>query len=76
MQILCDIVLMDQYRYENAVLERNSLREQKGASETFDARELNSLLVRLRKNKISQIATLVFDRRLEILRNAERIIPR
>ena len=71
----CDIVLMDQYRYENAVLERSSLREQKGESETFDAKGLNSLFARLRQNKIAQIAIPVFDRRLEILRNAGRIIP-
>tara|TARA_B100000768_G_scaffold178406_1_gene194143 strand:- start:1182 stop:1367 length:186 start_codon:yes stop_codon:yes gene_type:complete len=48
----------------------------KRVPETFDARGLNSLLARLRKNKFSQIAILVFDRRLEIWRNLGRIIPR
>ena len=51
MQILCDVVPMDGYHYDDAVLESRGLRERKGAPEAFDVSGLNSFLARLRKKK-------------------------
>lgn len=70
------VMSMDGFHYDDAVLKARGLYARKGAPETFDVAGLVSLLMRLRRNKESEIAVPVFDRALEISRNAARIIPR
>ena len=70
------IVPMDGFHFDDAVLEARNLRPRKGAPHTFDVRGLESLLARLRKNTEAEIAVPVFDRELEISRNAARVIAR
>lgn len=69
------VVPMDGFHYDNAVLTERGQLPRKGAPETFDVAGLSSLLARLRRNDEPDIAIPVFDRSLEIARNAGRIIP-
>lgn len=69
------ILPMDGFHYDDAILEARGLRPRKGAPETFDAAGLAQLLDRLRANAEAEIAVPVFDRELEISRNAARMIP-
>ncbi len=66
---------MDGMHFDDAILEGRGLRPRKGAPETFDVGGFYHLLDRLRRNQESEIAVPVFDRELEISRNAARIIP-
>lgn len=70
------VVPMDGFHFDDAVLEARGLRHRKGAPETFDAAGLKALLTRLRRNKEPDIAIPVFDRSLELSRNAARVVPR
>ncbi len=70
------ILPMDGFHYDDALLEARGLRPRKGAPETFDAAGLAHLLDRLRANAEPEIAVPVFDRAVEISRNAARMIPR
>lgn len=72
----CAIIPMDGFHFDDAILNERGIRPRKGAPETFDVAGLFSLLLRLRQNDEPEIATPVFDRSLEISRNAARIIPR
>ncbi len=67
---------MDGFHYDDAVLNARGWRPRKGAPHTFDVGGFASLLARLRDNREEEIAVPVFDRGLEISRNAARIIPR
>ncbi len=69
------ILPMDGFHYDDAILEARGLRPRKGAPETFDAAGLVHLLDRLGANAEAEIAVPVFDRGLEISRNAARMIP-
>lgn len=66
---------MDGYHYDDAILVARGLRPRKGAPETFDVSGLYHMLGRLRRNEEAEIAVPVFDRELEISRNAARTIP-
>lgn len=66
---------MDGFHYDDAVLNARGWRPRKGAPHTFDVGGFASLLTRLRDNREEEIAVPVFDRDLEISRNAARIIP-
>lgn len=66
---------MDGYHYDDAILIARGLRPRKGAPETFDVSGLYHMLGRLRRNDEAEIAVPVFDRDLEISRNAARTIP-
>ena len=66
---------MDGYHYDDAVLHARGQRPRKGAPFTFDVAGFGHMLKRLRDNQEAEIAVPVFDRSLEISRNAARIIP-
>ncbi|WP_189438724.1 nucleoside triphosphate hydrolase [Pseudovibrio japonicus] len=66
---------MDGIHFDDAILEERGLCQRKGAPETFDVAGFCHLLDRLRRNQEAEIAVPVFDRDLEISRNAARIIP-
>lgn len=66
------VVPMDGFHYDDAVLKARGLRARKGAPETFDARGFIHLMQRLRDE--DEVAIPVFDRSLEISRNAADIV--
>lgn len=67
------VVPMDGFHYDDAVLEQKGLRHCKGAPETFDFAGFASLLRRI-KSREGEIAIPVFDRSMELSRNAAAII--
>jgi len=67
---------MDGYHYDDAVLEAHGWRPRKGAPHTFDVGGFAAMLGRLRANTEDRIAVPVFDRSIEIARNAARFIPK
>ncbi|MDO6585278.1 nucleoside/nucleotide kinase family protein [Salipiger sp. 1_MG-2023] len=69
------VLPMDGFHYDDALLEAMGLRPRKGAPETFDVAGFSQLLTRLRANDEDQVCVPVFDRALEISRNAARMIP-
>ncbi|MBE3637848.1 AAA family ATPase [Mangrovicoccus sp. HB182678] len=69
-----EVVPMDGFHYDDAVLEARGLRPRKGAPETFDVAGFDHLLARLRRNDEPEIAIPVFDRDLEISRAGARIV--
>jgi pantothenate kinase len=66
------VVPMDGYHYDDAVLTARGLRTRKGAPETFDAQGFLHLIRRLRVE--DEVAIPVFDRSVELSRNAAEII--
>lgn len=70
------VVGLDGFHLDDRVLESRGDRDRKGAPQTFDVAGLGHLLSRLRSNQEDEIAVPVFDRELEIARNAASIIPR
>ncbi|KAA8605462.1 nucleoside triphosphate hydrolase [Salipiger aestuarii] len=69
------VLPMDGFHYDDALLNRMGLRPRKGAPDTFDVAGLAHLLSRLRANTEPQVCVPVFDRTLEISRNAARMVP-
>ncbi|MER8576024.1 nucleoside triphosphate hydrolase [Mesorhizobium sp. M1338] len=69
-----EVVPMDGFHYDDAVLEQRGLRARKGAPETFDFAGFEALLKRIRAGE-SDIAIPVFDRGMELSRAAASIIP-
>lgn len=67
---------MDGFHFDDAVLNARGHRWRKGAPFTFDVAGFGHMLGRLRENTEEEIAVPVFDRALEISRNAARIVPR
>lgn len=67
---------MDGFHLDDAVLEQRGWRPRKGAPHTFDVGGFAATLARLRLNQEHEIAVPVFDRGLEISRNAARFIPK
>lgn len=67
---------MDGYHFDDAVLIERGWRVRKGAPHTFDVGGFSAMLDRLRENAEDEIAVPVFDRRIEIARNAARFIPK
>lgn len=65
---------MDGYHYDDAVLNGRGWRPRKGAPHTFDLGGFEQMLERLRRNDEAEIAVPVFDRSIEIARNAARFI--
>lgn len=66
---------MDGYHFDDAVLIARGQKAKKGAPFTFDVSGFEHMLARLHANEEDEIAVPVFDRSLEISRNAARIIP-
>lgn len=69
------VLPMDGFHYDDALLHQMGLHPRKGAPETYDVAGLSHLLARLRANTEPQVCVPVFDRALEISRNAARMIP-
>jgi pantothenate kinase len=67
-----EIIPMDGFHYDDAVLAGWDLLAQKGAPQTFDIGGFASLLERLRKNVEKTIAVPVFDRGAELSRSHSR----
>ena len=66
---------MDGYHFDDTLLVPRGWRPRKGAPHTFDVRGFRAMLERLRANTEPEIAVPVFDRAIEIARNAARLIP-
>ena len=69
------VLPMDGYHYDDMVLNARGWRPRKGAPHTFDVAGFARMLARLRANDEPEVAVPVFDREIEIARNAARIIP-
>ncbi len=67
---------LDGFHFDDAILEARGLRPRKGAPNTFDVAGFSAMLDRLRANREDEIAVPVFDRDIEISRNAARFISR
>lgn len=75
--LLPQVVPMDGFHFDDAVLDHLGLRERKGAPNTFDVGGLSSLLERLRHAfGAEDIAVPVFDRTQELSRAGARLIDR
>lgn len=74
--LACDVLPMDGFHYDDAVLEARGERARKGAPHTFDVGGLAATLARLRSREEPEVAVPVFDRALEISRGSARIIAR
>lgn len=72
--ITAEILPMDGFHHDNAILAARGLRARKGAPETFDVAGFAHLLDRLRRNDEAEIAVPVFDRRLDLSRSCARLI--
>ncbi|RWC45971.1 MAG: nucleoside/nucleotide kinase family protein [Mesorhizobium sp.] len=68
-----EVVPMDGFHYDDAVLEQRGLRARKGAPETFDFAGFEALLKRIRAGE-PDIAIPVFDRSMELSRAAASIV--
>jgi pantothenate kinase len=66
---------MDGYHYDNAILDRLSLRSRKGAPETFDFAGFEATLRRIRSAD-EPIAVPAFDRSLDLARAGAAIITK
>ena len=66
---------MDGYHFDDGVLNARGWLPRKGAPHTFDVGGFAAMLERLRENAEAEIAVPVFDRSIEIARNAARFIP-
>lgn len=71
--VYADVISQDGFHYDDAVLLARDRLEYKGAPDTFDVAGLDSLLQRAAT--VGEIAIPVFDRKLEISRNAAHLIP-
>ena len=67
---------MDGYHFDDQILTARGLRARKGAPQTFDVAGFSAMLERLRANTEDEVAVPVFDRSIEIARNAARFIPK
>ncbi len=71
------IVPMDGFHYDNAVLEQRGLADKKGAPETFDIGGLEATLKRLTESdRIEDVAVPVFDRNIDLSRAGAQIVDR
>lgn len=67
------ILPQDGFHYDDSVLQKRNRLNYKGAPDTFDANGFYSLIQRALLEP--ELATPVFDRKLEISRNCAEIIP-
>ena len=76
-KLRAQIVPMDGFHYDNAVLEQRDLTERKGAPETFDIGGLEATLKRLAESdSVEDVAVPVFDRDIDLSRAGAQIIDR
>ncbi|MBB3999618.1 nucleoside/nucleotide kinase family protein [Aureimonas pseudogalii] len=71
---VADILPMDGYHFDDAVLNARGDRPRKGAPHTFDLDGFRAMLERLRLDTGRDVAVPVFDRSVEIARAGGRII--
>jgi pantothenate kinase len=69
-----EVIPMDGFHYDDAVLTAWGLLARKGAPQTFDIGGFISLLERLRRNAEPHVAVPVFDRGAELSRAGARIV--
>jgi pantothenate kinase len=68
------VLQMDGFHYDNAVLDQLGLRARKGSPETFDYAGFAAILKRIRDREPS-VAIPVFDRTIDLARAGAAIIP-
>ena len=71
-----EILPMDGFHYDDAVLDARGHRARKGAPHTFDVNGFAVALARLKADDGRPVAVPVFDRDLEIARAGARIVER
>ncbi|WP_062205931.1 nucleoside triphosphate hydrolase [Aureimonas sp. AU12] len=71
---VADILPMDGYHFDDAVLNARGDRSRKGAPHTFDIDGFRVMLERLRADTGCDVAVPVFDRSIEIARAGGRIV--
>ncbi len=71
-----EVVPMDGFHYDNAILDAMGARARKGAPHTFDVDGLAALLARLRSQPLSDVAVPVFDRERDVSLASARIIAK
>jgi len=71
---VADILPMDGYHFDDAVLNARGDRPRKGAPHTFDLDGFRAMLERLRADTGRDVAVPVFDRSIEIARAGGRIV--
>jgi pantothenate kinase len=69
-----EVVPMDGFHYDNAVLDQLGLRLRKGAPQTFDFRNFELTLQRIHGGE-PDVALPTFDRSLDLSRAGARLIP-
>ena len=70
------VLPMDGYHLDDTLLEKQGMRDRKGAPHTFDIAGFIHILQRISLGDEIDIAVPVFDRSLELSRAAGRLIPR
>ena len=76
-ELKVQVVPMDGFHYDNAMLEPLGMTQIKGAPETFDVGGLDAVLKRLiAKNQAESIAVPVFDRSSDISFESARLIDK
>ncbi len=73
--VAAEVLPMDGFHYDDAVLEARGDRARKGAPHTFDVDGLAAMLARLAADDGRPVAVPVFDRAIEIARAGARIVP-
>jgi pantothenate kinase len=68
-----EVVPMDGFHFDDAILDRRGMRARKGAPETFDFAGFETLLKRIRAGE-PDVAIPVFDRSVEFSRAAAAIV--
>jgi len=71
----CEIVPMDGFHYDNAILDEWGVRDRKGAPHTFDVGGLAATLNRLRASPAGDVAVPVFDRATDRAYASARMVP-
>jgi len=74
--VTAEVVPMDGFHYDNAILDQLGLRPRKGAPQTFDVDGLDSLLARLAARPTSDVAVPVFDRENDVARASARVVSK
>jgi pantothenate kinase len=70
-----EVIPMDGFHYDDAILDARMLRSRKGSPPTFDVDGFRHMLARLKSRDEANVAIPVFDRSLDISRAGARIIP-
>lgn len=73
--ISAEVLAMDGFHYDDAILNARGIRARKGAPDTYDVAGFAALLDRLRANTQPDVAVPIFDRHMELSRNCARLIP-